>query len=132
MLAECSCFASLIVTPRGYKGSVVTLVQPTSSYMISHHFSTSFSGAKKKEKNRETDVKETRGVVELTREASLFPFRPIAKSSWPASEVTQEHLQNLISQGHMIAAELGTCRVHMDLASPAPVRGYDMVCATFY
>jgi hypothetical protein len=35
-------FASSVVTPRGYKVGVVTLVQPTSSYMISHHSSASF------------------------------------------------------------------------------------------
>jgi hypothetical protein len=52
--------------------------------------------------------------------------------SRPASEVTQEHLQNLMSQEFMIATELGTCRVPADPASPAPVGGYVMACAAFY
>jgi hypothetical protein len=48
------------------------------------------------------------------------------------SEVTQEHLQNLMSQGYMIAVELATCRVLEDPTSPALVRGYVVACAAFY
>jgi hypothetical protein len=44
----------------------------------------------------------------------------------------QEHLQNLISQGYMIAVKLATCRVPEDLAFPAPARGYVVACAVFY
>jgi hypothetical protein len=44
------------------------------------------------------------------------------------SEVTQEHLEKLMRQGYMIAAELATCRVSEDLASPALVGGYIMAC----
>jgi hypothetical protein len=40
--------------------------------------------------------------------------------SWPTSEVIQEHLQNLVSQGYMTAAELANCRIHADPTSPAP------------
>jgi hypothetical protein len=52
--------------------------------------------------------------------------------SWPASEVPQEHLPNLISQGYMIVVELATYRVPKDLTSPAPVGGYVVACAAFY
>jgi hypothetical protein len=48
------------------------------------------------------------------------------------SEVTQEHLQNLVSQGYMIAAELATCRAPEGLASPALVGGYVVACMVFY
>jgi hypothetical protein len=41
-------------------------------------------------------------------------------------------MQNLMSQGYMIAAELATCRMPKDLASPAPTGGYIMACSTFY
>jgi hypothetical protein len=44
----------------------------------------------------------------------------------------QEHLQNLMSQGYMTAAELATCRVPEDPASPAPVGGYVVMCTVFY
>jgi hypothetical protein len=44
----------------------------------------------------------------------------MAESSWPTSAVTQEHLQNLVSQGYMTAAELATYRVPEDSTSPAP------------
>jgi hypothetical protein len=37
------------------------------------------------------------------------------------SEVTQEHLQNLVSQGFMTVAELMSCCMPQDLASPIPV-----------
>jgi hypothetical protein len=48
----------------------------------------------------------------------------MAESSWPASEVTHEHLQNLVSQGYTTMAELATCHVPKNLASLTPVRGY--------
>jgi hypothetical protein len=51
---------------------------------------------------------------------------------WIMSEVTQEHLQNLVSQAYMTAMELTTCRVPDDPASPVPVEGYVMACMTFY
>jgi hypothetical protein len=56
----------------------------------------------------------------------------MAESSWPVSAITQEHLQNLLSQVYMIAAELATCHVLVDPASPAPVGGYIVACAEFY
>jgi hypothetical protein len=37
---------------------------------------------------------------------------------WTTSEVTQEHLQNLMSQGYMMAAELAARRVPEDPTSP--------------
>jgi hypothetical protein len=40
------------------------------------------------------------------------------------SEVMEEHLQNLVSQGYMMAAELVTCRVPEDPASPVQSGGY--------
>jgi hypothetical protein len=56
----------------------------------------------------------------------------MAESSWPTLEVTQEHLQNLISQGYKIAVELVTCRVPKDHASPTPAGGYITACVAFY
>jgi hypothetical protein len=50
MPAEPSRFASSSVTPRAYKASPVTPVQPTSSRTISLCFSASFSTAKKRKK----------------------------------------------------------------------------------
>jgi hypothetical protein len=51
---------------------------------------------------------------------------------WIALEVMQEHLQNLVSQGYITAAELTTCRMPEDPASLVPVRGYIVACAVFY
>jgi hypothetical protein len=51
---------------------------------------------------------------------------------WTVSEVTQEHLQNLVSQGYMIVVELATCHISKDPASPAPVGGYVVVCVVYY
>jgi hypothetical protein len=56
----------------------------------------------------------------------------MVESSWPTSEVTQEHLQNLVSQEYMIALKLATCRVPEDPASPTPAGGYIVVCTMFY
>jgi hypothetical protein len=47
-------------------------------------------------------------------------------------EVTQEHLQNLLSQGYMIVVEMATCRVPEDPASPVPMEGYIVACTAFY
>jgi hypothetical protein len=68
----------------------------------------------------------------LTGELSLFSSCPTAESSWPASKVMQEHMQNLVSQGYMTAAEFATCLVPVDHASPAPMRRCVMVCVAFY
>jgi hypothetical protein len=56
----------------------------------------------------------------------------MAELGWTASEVTQEHLQNLVSQGHMTVGELASCCVPEDPASPIQARGYIMACTTFY
>jgi hypothetical protein len=41
----------------------------------------------------------------------------MAELGWIASKVTQEHLQNLMSQGYMMAVELVTCRMPKDPTS---------------
>jgi hypothetical protein len=58
--AESIRFTPSVFTPWGYKADLVTLAQPTSSYMISLYSSTSFPTAEKRN-NRETDLKRTRG-----------------------------------------------------------------------
>jgi hypothetical protein len=47
----------------------------------------------------------------------------MVESGWTMSKVTQEHLQNLVSRGYMIVAELATCLLPVDPAFPAPVGG---------
>jgi hypothetical protein len=54
----------------------------------------------------------------------------MAELGWTVSVVT--HLQNLMSQGYMIAAELAAYCVFEDPASPALVGGYVVACTTFY
>jgi hypothetical protein len=56
----------------------------------------------------------------------------MAELGWTALDVTQEHLQNLGSQGYMMTAELAICRVPEDPAFPVPVGGYVVACAAFY
>jgi hypothetical protein len=56
----------------------------------------------------------------------------MAEQGWIPSEVTQAQLQDLGSQGFMMAAELATCRVPEDPASPVPVRGYVLACTASY
>jgi hypothetical protein len=51
---------------------------------------------------------------------------------WTTSEFMQEHLQTLVSQGYMMAAELTTCRVPEDPASPILGGWYVMACVVFY
>jgi hypothetical protein len=56
----------------------------------------------------------------------------MAEMGWTVSDVTQEHLQKLVSQGYMTVAELATCRVPEDPASPIQVGGYIVACVVFY
>jgi hypothetical protein len=51
---------------------------------------------------------------------------------WTASAVTQEHMQNLVTQGYMTVVELATCHMPEDLATPVQVGGYVVACAAFY
>jgi hypothetical protein len=68
---EPSCFATSVDTPWGYKAGVVAPAQPTSSRMISYHSSTSFNTAKKKDENREIDLKNKRELLNLRGVISL-------------------------------------------------------------
>jgi hypothetical protein len=52
----------------------------------------------------------------------------MAELGWTMSEVTQVHLQSLVSQGYMTAAELATCRMPEDPVSPVQAGGYVMAC----
>jgi hypothetical protein len=51
---------------------------------------------------------------------------------WTASEVMQEHLQNIVSQGYMTVMELATCCKPEDPTSPVQAGGYVMACTVFY
>jgi hypothetical protein len=48
------------------------------------------------------------------------------------SEVTQENLEKLMSQGYMTMMELATSRVPKDPASPTAVGGYVVARVVFY
>jgi hypothetical protein len=56
----------------------------------------------------------------------------MVEQDWTPSEVTQAHLQDLMSQGFMTTVELATCHVPEDPVSTAPVREYVVACAVFY
>jgi hypothetical protein len=56
----------------------------------------------------------------------------MVEQGWIQSEVMQAHLQDLRSQGFMMVAELTTCCVPKDPASPAPAGGYVVACTAFY
>jgi hypothetical protein len=53
----------------------------------------------------------------------LLPVCSMVESGWTASEVTLEHLQNLVSQGYKTTTELATCHVSKDPTSPASIGG---------
>jgi hypothetical protein len=56
----------------------------------------------------------------------------MAESSWPMSEVSREHMQNLVGKGYMTTVAFATYLVPADSASPALMRGYVAVCAAFF
>jgi hypothetical protein len=95
MPAEPSRFASSVVTLWGYNASVVAPMQPTSSCMISHHSNISFPTAEKK-KIEKLIWKNKRGLLSL-RGVILLSLLFHGGVELARVEVTQEHLQNLIS-----------------------------------
>jgi hypothetical protein len=48
---------------------------------------------------------------------------------WTVSEVTQEHLQNLVSQGYMTVVELPNCRLLKDPLSRVQAGRYIVACS---
>jgi hypothetical protein len=56
----------------------------------------------------------------------------MVEQGWIPSEVTQVHLQDLVSQGFMMAVEHLTCHVLKDPTSPMLAGGYVVACASFY
>jgi hypothetical protein len=56
----------------------------------------------------------------------------MAEQDWTPSKVTQEHLQNLMSQGFMTVAKLRTYCVPEDPMSPAPTEGYMVSFVALY
>jgi hypothetical protein len=55
----------------------------------------------------------------------------MAEQCWTPSEITQAHLQDLVSQGFMTITKLATCRVLEDPASSAPAEGYVVALVAF-
>jgi hypothetical protein len=56
----------------------------------------------------------------------------MVKQDSSPSEVTQVHLQSLMSQGFMTAAELTTCHVPEVPACPVLAKGYMVAFMAFY
>jgi hypothetical protein len=128
----CTCGAQplchLGVSHRGAIKQAVAPVQPTTSHTISLCSSTPFPMAEKKEReNREIYLKRQEVAIQIKGSCPSFLFLLMAESSWLALEVTQEHLQNLVSKGYMIAVEFATCLVPVDPISPTPTKGHAIV-----
>jgi hypothetical protein len=62
----------------------------------------------------------------------VLPPQSMMEQDWTPSKVMKEHLQNLKSQGFMMAMELVTCRVPEDPVSPTLVEGYVVSFVAFY
>jgi hypothetical protein len=56
----------------------------------------------------------------------------VVKQDSSPSEVTQVHLQSLMSQGFMTTVELATCHVSEVLACPVLAEGYVVAFMAFY
>jgi hypothetical protein len=86
-----------------------------------------------KRKNRETVLsKMKKVVVELTGSLSSLLLCLMAESSWPASQLTWEYLENLISMGYLTVAEFATYLVPVGPKYLAPTKGFIVVCMAFY
>jgi hypothetical protein len=101
----------------------------------SHHLLASFSTPEKRERERDTwrDRYRNNGKFWGRRECCFsFPLHLWQNKAGSPPEVTQVHLQDLVSQGFMMAAELATYRVPEEPASPAPAEGFILPFAGLY
>jgi hypothetical protein len=110
----------------------VATAQPTSSLTISHRLPASFPTAEKEKREQRNRSEITRWSCWGYMGSPLFPLCSMTESGWLTSEVAWEHPQNLVSQGYMTVAELATCHVSKDTASPPTAGGYIMACVAFY
>jgi hypothetical protein len=81
---------------------------------------------------RERERKENRGNTMISEVLLPLPPRSLAEQDWAPSTVMPGHLQKLLKQGFMLAAELVACRVPEDPMFPAPVEGYVVSFMAFY
>jgi hypothetical protein len=87
----------------------------------------------KEEKERERErEKEKRGNTTISEVLLPLPPRSMVEQDWAPSTVTPGHLQKLLKQGFMMAAELMACLVPEDPVFPAPVEGYVVSFMAFY
>jgi hypothetical protein len=123
-------FASSVITPRGYTaggGSCATYIFPH-NLPLSPRF---LPYGSKRKIEREIDLENRREILSLR--GFIYPSLLIHGGvGLVRVGVTQEHPQNPVSRGYMIATELATCPMPEDPTSLTPVGGYVMACATFY
>jgi hypothetical protein len=86
-------------------------------------------GERERERERE---KENRGNTMISEVLLPLPPRSMVEQDWFPSTVTPGHLQKLLKQGFMMAAELMACLVPEDPVFPAPVEGYVVSFMAFY
>jgi hypothetical protein len=103
VLVWARCFISLVVTPWGYKAGnrLYANQRPLTRPPI-----VSSPPSLWLKKDRESDLETGERVVELTGSMAL--------QGWITSEVMQEHMQKLMSQGFMTAVELARANMGIE------------------
>jgi hypothetical protein len=128
-------FFFLVVTRQGYKSWRSPLRTPTSFHTIYHPLLTSFPMTEKErgmERRQRERGKGNRRKTRILEVLLPLPSRTMVEQGWTPSTITPGHLQKLVKQGSVAAAELATCRISEDPESFAPAGGYIMLCTTFY
>jgi hypothetical protein len=76
-----------------------------------HCLLAAFPTPKKRERKIEREKSRNRGNFWAWSALLHLPSQTMAEQGWIPSKITQAHLQDLVSQGFMMAMELATCRI---------------------
>jgi hypothetical protein len=103
-----------------------------SSAILSLHPSLRLEKRKRDGKRRKRGKKEIERNTRILKVLPSLPPRDMVKQDWTPSTIMPGHLEKLMKQGFMVAAELKACCVPGDLTFPAPAEGYVASFVAFY
>jgi hypothetical protein len=122
-------FASLVVTSWGYKAGGRSCVQPTSSCMIFHPLLASFPTAEKKKRWRNR----SRNRRELLSLQGVAPPSLLSHGGVGLVHIRGDAIAPTKPlESGVVVAELTTCHMPEDPASPVLMGGYVVAYAMFY
>jgi hypothetical protein len=102
---------------------------PSSPYLLPYAWKRKRGGKRRK---RERERERNSGNTGISKVLLPLPPRAKAEQDWTPSTITPGHLQKLMKQWFMMAAELTAFHVLEDPVFPAPTEGYVVSFMAFY